>query len=137
MVYAQNINNIQKVPDGILIETIISESIGGFKINTLGFYDKENNLLIVAKVQESFKHTLESGQAARFIYRTKIALTNSDKVVLESETNTNFVTRAFVDEKLNEIEQKYKDVNGFDYKQNGRPLINTNPKKKCGLVRYN
>lgn len=130
VVHTQAINNIQKVPDGILVENIIHEKDGGFKIATLGFYDKENNLLVIAKVPETFKYTLESGNGSRFTYRTKIALTNSDNIVLESETNTNLVTRAFVDEKLNEIEQKYKDINGFDYKQNGHPFTNTNPTNK-------
>lgn len=67
----------------ILAETYIPVDVGGFYIREAGLFDKDGDLIVIAKHPETYKPTGEFGAYKDLTIRIIIALTNAANVVLK------------------------------------------------------
>ncbi len=76
-------------PNQLIVEGVISETIGPFYIREVGIFDSEGQLFAIGKYPETFKSTSESGSGKRLYIRMILGFTNAPQVNLVMSEDLN------------------------------------------------
>lgn len=76
-------------PNQLIVEGVISETIGPFTIREVGIFDSDGELFAIGKYPETFKSTSESGSGKRLYIRMILGFTNAPQVNLVMSEDLN------------------------------------------------
>ncbi len=81
-------------PNQLIVEAVISETVGSFYIREVGIFDEDGELFAIGKYPETFKSTTASGSGKRLYIRMVLGFANAPEVnLIQSEdlnNNPNF-----------------------------------------------
>lgn len=91
---------ISEVTD-LMVKAQIPNNIGGFYIREIGIFDKDNNLILIAKQPETYKPKIEEGSSKELWIKVLIQLINSDVIELKIDTSIQTATVELVTNLIN------------------------------------
>ena len=100
-VYKAPLNSLttdEKNPNQIIAELVIPENQGGWFINEIGLYDKDDNLVAVGNCPATYKPKLSEGSGRTQVIRMIIVVDNVNAVALKIDPSVVLATRQYVDD---------------------------------------
>ena len=76
-------------PNQLIVEAVISETVGSFYIREVGIFDEDGELFAIGKYPETFKSTTASGSGKRLYIRMVLGFTNAPEVSLIQSEDLN------------------------------------------------
>lgn len=87
------------------IATVPAE-IGGFVAREAGVFDKDNKLLVISKIPETFKQSPDSGTIKQLTIRIELQLTNKELAQLIINPNIDIITR----DEMNKLKENFNST---------------------------
>lgn len=98
----------------IVVVGVIPSEVGGFTIREIGIFDKDNALLAIGKMPETYKPVLAQGSAKDLYLEVILEVTNASSVVLKVDPTFIYASKKYVDEqivlKVQPLEQKMTNI---------------------------
>ncbi|WP_107942982.1 phage tail protein [Metasolibacillus fluoroglycofenilyticus] len=91
----------------IIVDGVIPTTAGGFTIREIGVFDDQNQLIAVGQYPEKYKPQLNEGTAEEILIHFVIETNNADIVELSIDPSIIIASRKYVDEKVENIEQRF------------------------------
>ncbi|KAI3350800.1 phage tail protein [Clostridium botulinum] len=99
-------------PNWINIEVLIPPTDGGFMIREYGVFDKDNNMLAIAKCAETYKPTASDGSTKEINIKMVLAVSNTSSINLKIDPTIIFAKKKEIEEvslRVNELNKQIKD----------------------------
>ncbi len=93
-------------PNWINIEVLIPPTDGGFMIREYGVFDKDNNMLAIAKCAETYKPTASDGNTKEINIKMVLAVSNVSSINLKIDPTIIFAKK----KEIEEIETKLLNI---------------------------
>ena len=93
-----SLNTDEKNPNQIIAELVIPENQGGWFINEIGLYDKDDNLVAVGNCPATYKPKLSEGSGRTQVIRMIIMVDNVNAVALKIDPSVVLATRQYVND---------------------------------------
>lgn len=97
-------------PNWIVLETVISASVGGFTIREAGVFDVDGNLLAVGKYPETYKPVLADGSAKDLYIRMILEVLNTSVVTLKVDPTVILATKKDIEVLSNRVTKNENDI---------------------------
>ena len=122
-----SLNTDEKNPNQIIAELVIPENQGGWFINEIGLYDKDDNLVAVGNCPATYKPKLSEGSGRTQVIRMIIVVDNVNAVALKIDPSVVLAPRQYVNDLItSKIVNHEKSTNHPDATTKSKGFVQLN-----------